>query len=194
MDMLDALLGASPEATVPQNLGEITELCQLLRNREQAVIAAEEALKREKEKLRKISEDILPDALRELGLSEITLDDGTKVTVEDFYQAHISEANRNAALQWLRSHGHEGLIKNDVTVSFGKGMSNNAREFLSFISRWNGEYSKLDRKEGVHPQSLKAFVKQQLTDEETMSEFPQKLFGVFEGRRAKLKAPKTRKA
>ena len=80
----------------------------------------EGAVKAKKEELRLISEQELPDAMQAAGLNEIVLSSGEKISIGEFYSAHISKANQEVAYQWLTANGHEGLIKNEVSLRFGR--------------------------------------------------------------------------
>ena len=77
-------------------------------------------VKAKKEELRLTSEQELPDAMAAAGLNEITLSTGEKISVGEFYSAHISKANQEVAYRWLIDNGHEGLIKNEVLVKFNR--------------------------------------------------------------------------
>ena len=62
----------------------------------------DDKLKEAKRDLLKLT-DGLPAMLAELGLNAIELDDGSKVTVQATYGAHIKVADREK-LQWLRDN------------------------------------------------------------------------------------------
>ena len=80
----------------------------------------ETAVKAKKEELRLTSEQELPDAMQAAGLTQIKLSTGENITISEFYNAHISKANQETAYKWLLAHGHEGLIKNEVLLKFGR--------------------------------------------------------------------------
>ena len=82
------------------------------------VAELEAELKAKKEELRLTSEQELPDAMQAAGLTQITLSTGEKISVNEFYNAHISKANQEKAYEWLVSNGHEGLIKNEVLMKY----------------------------------------------------------------------------
>ena len=91
---------------------------QLLLANEVAELEAN--LKAKKEELRLTSEQELPDAMQEVGLTEIILSTGEKISVKEFYNAHISKENQAVAYKWLVDNGHESLIKNDVLLKFDR--------------------------------------------------------------------------
>ena len=67
----------------------------------------EAQLKAKKEELRLTSEQELPDAMQSAGLNQIVLSTGEKISIAEFYNAHISKANQEVAYQWLIENGHE---------------------------------------------------------------------------------------
>ena len=115
---------------------EITTIaaeCVKLKEKEDEIAALEDQLKKKKEEADDIGSRVIPELLAEQGLSEIKLADGSKVSVKKEFRATIpkDELRREQALQWLRDQGLGDIIKNNVTVSFGKGEDDKAEEFLN---------------------------------------------------------------
>ena len=54
----------------------------------------EGAVKAKKEELRLTTEQELPDAMQQAGLTEIVLSSGEKISISEFYSPHISKANQ----------------------------------------------------------------------------------------------------
>jgi hypothetical protein len=144
----------------------------------------EDELKRAQQSLAKISQEILPEALAEHGLSELKMEDGSKITVSQFIQAHISKEKQEEAFDWLREHDFDDLIKNVVSLEFGKGEDDHARDVMETLTN-RGYWPQ--NKQSVHPSTLKAFVKEQV---EKGAEIPSDLFGVFIGKKAVIKKGK----
>ena len=55
-----------------------------------------------------------------MGLSHLKLADGSTVDVKPNYSASITIANREKAFNWLRENGLGDIIKNEISVSFGR--------------------------------------------------------------------------
>lgn len=144
----------------------------------------EEALKRKKEELSKIKELHLPEALANFGLSEIKLLDGSKVTVKDDVYAGITEENREAAFSWLSGTGNEGIIKNEVKLPFGKGQDAEAKQLIDIL---NDRGYSFTNSRGVHPQTLRAFVRKQLEEGKPI---PMDVFSVHIKKVASIKLAK----
>ena len=58
--------------------------------------------------------------MAEMGLSHLKLMDGSSVDVKPNYSATITVANREKAFNWLRQNGLGDIIKNEISVSFGR--------------------------------------------------------------------------
>ena len=112
-------------------------------------------VKAKKEELR-LTEQELPDAMAAAGLNEITLSTGEKISVGEFYSAHISKANQEVAYRWLIDNGHEGLIKNEVLVKFNREESEAVDQTVEAL-KTRGLDPQI--KQSVRPSTLKAFRK-----------------------------------
>jgi|TARA_R110000803_G_scaffold46646_1_gene97788 hypothetical protein len=141
----------------------------------------EGAVKAKKEELRLISEQELPDAMQAAGLNEIVLSSGEKISIGEFYSAHISKANQEVAYQWLTANGHEGLIKNEVSLRFGRDENEVVKETVSNLK---ARGLSPEVRQSVHPSTLKAFVREQLT---SGSDIPTEPFGIYIGTKATIK-------
>ena len=141
----------------------------------------ETALKAKKEELRLTTEQELPDAMQQAGLNEIVLSTGEKISISEFYSAHISKANQEQAYEWLVNNGHEGLIKNEVSLKFGRGESDVVDQTVSTLKA-RGLSPQV--RQSVHPSTLKAFVKEQVS---SGNDIPTETFGIYIGTKATIK-------
>ena len=145
------------------------------------VAELEADLKAKKEELRLTSEQELPDAMQQAGLTQITLSSGEKISINEFYNAHISKANQEKAYEWLVSNGHEGLIKNEVLLKFGREENEVVNETV-YALQARGLSPEV--RQSVHPSTLKAFVKEQITGG---NDIPTEPFGIYIGTKATIK-------
>tara|TARA_R100000742_G_C4279248_1_gene103347 strand:- start:4511 stop:5086 length:576 start_codon:yes stop_codon:yes gene_type:complete len=141
----------------------------------------ETAVKAKKEELRLTTEQELPDAMQQAGLNEIVLSTGEKISISEFYSAHISKANQEQAYAWLVNNGHEGLIKNEVSLKFGRGESDVVDQTVSTLKA-RGLSPQV--RQSVHPSTLKAFVKEQVS---SGNDIPTETFGIYIGTKATIK-------
>jgi|TARA_R110000787_G_scaffold34786_2_gene89848 hypothetical protein len=140
----------------------------------------EEELGKVKAESRELSEITIPNMLSELGLSEITLKDGSKINTSTYYSARITEENREAAFDWLDTNGFSDIIKNTVSVSFGRDEDASAEKLAQELDD-NG-FSTAQKK-WVEPMTLKAFVREQV---EKGSDLPLETFNVYIGQKTKV--------
>ena len=162
------------------NLKSLADQVKNLRNLEDQLKVDEELLKDKKRDLEKISGEIIPTLLSEMGLSSLKLADGSAVEVKPYYAANISIKNREAAYNWLRSNNLGDIIKNDITVSFGKSEDNKAAEYANLAQSQGYQPT---QKLKVEPMTLKALVRERI---EKGVEMPMDIFNVFVGNRTKI--------
>ena len=158
----------------------LSEQVLRLRDLEAEVKAQEEKIKQTQKEIARISEDVIPTMLSEMGLSQLKLADGSSVDVKPFYSASISVANREKAYKWLRDNGLGDIIKNDVVVSFGRHEDNKAVDYANLAKSQGFEPT---QKLKVEPMTLKALVRERI---EAGQEMPMDIFNVYVGNRTKL--------
>jgi Asp-tRNA(Asn)/Glu-tRNA(Gln) amidotransferase B subunit len=162
-------------------LQSIATLANKQRKLELEIKQQEEALKELKQDLKQVSETDIPEMLAEIGLSEFKLKDGTKVSVNQFYSASIPKDRYDEAMQWLRDNNHGDLIKNTISVDFGKGEDEAASQLKEHLAADGTSYTD---KTGVHAMTLKAFVREQT---EQGKNLPLDLLGVYIGQKTVIK-------
>jgi hypothetical protein len=163
------------------NLKSLANQIKILRDLEDQVKIDEDLLKDKKSDIEKISGEIIPTLLSEMGLSSLKLADGSAVEVKPYYAANISLRNREAAYNWLRSNGLGDIIKNEITVSFGRNEDNKAAEYANLAK---GQGFQPTQKLKVEPMTLKALVRERT---EAGKEIPADIFNVFVGNRTTIK-------
>ena len=163
-----------------ENIKSLANQVKRLRDLEDEVKAEEQALKEKEKEIERISGEVIPTLLSEMGLSSLKLADGSAVDVKPYYSANISIRNREAAYSWLRSNGLGDIIKNEITVSFGKNEDNKAAEYANLAK---GQGYQPTQKMKVEPMTLKALVRERI---ENNLEMPMDIFNVFVGNRTKL--------
>jgi len=164
-----------------ENLTSLAAQVKTLRTLEDQVKTDEEILKDKKKELERISGEVIPTLLSEMGLSSLKLADGSAVDVKPYYAANISVANREAAYGWLRSNGLGDIIKNDITVSFGRNEDNKAADYANLA---RGQGFQPTQKLKVEPMTLKALVRERI---EAGKDMPTELFNIFVGNKTTIK-------
>lgn len=162
------------------SLKALSEKSNQLQKLDDAIKEAEQTLGQLKAEYRELSEVDIPSMLSELGLSEITLKDGNKISTSTYYSARISEDKRDEAFQWLNNNGFGDIVKNTVSVSFGREEDDSAKKLVDNLED-NG-YSTAQKK-WVEPMTLKAFVREQV---EKGSDLPLETFNVYIGQKTRI--------
>ena len=164
-----------------KQLGRVATLANQIVAFDKEIAGAEESLKNLKKQRRRLSEDMLPALMTEHGLTDITLKDGSKVSVKKFYSCTIPADKTPQALEWLRDNGYDGLIKHRVTIDFTRDKDDQALVLKEELED-RGLYP--SDKEWVEPSTLRGFAREQI---ERGRELPDSLFDLFIGERATIK-------
>ena len=151
-----------------------------LRDLEDQIKSVEENLKNLKQQQDVLSGEVIPTMMTEMNISTMKLADGSAVEVKPVYGASISVARKEEAFNWLRENGLGDLIKNEVTVSFGRNEDNKAAEYAVLAQ---GQGFQPTQKLKVEPMTLKALVRERI---ESGKDMPSDLFNVFAGNRTKI--------
>ena len=165
-------------------LDGVARLANEVAELEHTLAEQEQAMKETKAALHKITDEQLPEALEEMGLQKFTLTDGSEISVKPIYSASIPRDRREEAFQWLRDHEFGDLVKNNVTVTFGRGEDADAKEFMNLCGSQGYVPDQLEK---VEPMTLKAWLRERV---EAGDAVPLYLFGAFISQRATIKRSK----
>ena len=170
----------------PQDVDNLTgaenlsDLVLQLQKLEDEVKEDEERLKTKKQRIDKLSGIAIPEIMETMKLKTMKLSDGSGIEIREMYSATIPVANREGAFNWLRNNGLGDLIKNEITVSFGRNEDNKASEYAD-LARGRGYQP--SQKLKVEPMTLKALFRER---SENNQELPAEHFNLFKGNRTKI--------
>ena len=173
-------------ADAPQQVDELENVRSLsnyvidLQKLEGEITKEEALLKQKKERADKISSEVIPEIMESMKLKTLKLQDGSAIEVKEVYSATIPVANRERAYQWLRDNDLGDLIKNEITVSFGRGEDNKANDYASLAEK-NGYQP--TQKMKVEPMTLKALYRERV---ESNLDLPSEHFNLFKGNKTKI--------
>ena len=170
--------------TKTENIRSLADQVERLENLNQEIEKKEKDLKQRKKDLEHISGEVIPTMMAEMGLSHLKLMDGSSVDVKPNYSANITIANREAAFNWLRNNGLGDIIKNEISVSFGRNEDNKAADYAALAQERGYQPT---QKLKVEPMTLKALVRERI---EAGKELPTELFNVFVGNKTIIKRNK----
>ena len=140
----------------------------------------EKELKELKRHIDLVSGEVIPTMMQEMNISTLKLADGSSVEVKPVYGASISVAKKEEAYTWLRENGLGDLIKNEITVSFGRNEDNKASQYAVLAK---GQGFEPVQKLKVEPMTLKALVRERV---EAGLDMPSDLFNLFTSNRTKI--------
>jgi len=129
---------------------------------------------------------ILPDKMAEVGLSEFKTPKGDRIKIEDFVSGSLPKdvEKRKKAIDLITSMGGEGIIRNELLLSFEKSQHNEAMALADDLRR-RGFPAEITS--GIHPQTYLAFVRERLRNGE---EVDSEALGIFVGRKTKVELAK----
>lgn len=176
----------TPEQT-EATLESLVKYANEMKSLEKEIADIERELAERNGRLNKISGVIIPDVMDRLGMEEFKLSDGSKVLVKTDIKCGLSEERKPAGFAWLRENDYGGIIKTDVSLAFGKGEEQQAKEAVDVLSAagFNAQIG-----DSVHHATLKSFVKERI---EAGDNIPIDVFGVYEFKQTKIVLPKSRK-
>ncbi len=161
-----------------QSLADQVEKLESLQNR---LELQEDNIKNTKKELEHVSGEVIPTMMSEMGLSELKLQDGSHLKVSTSYRATITVANKEAAFNWLRNNGLGDIIKNEISVSFGRNEDNKAADYAALAQERGFQPT---QKLKVEPMTLKALVRERI---EAGKDMPTEIFGVFTENKTTIK-------
>ena len=166
------------------NIQSLADQVEKLDSLNKRLALQEDNIKNTKKDIDRLSGEVIPTMMTEMGLSELKLQDGSHLKVSTSYKAHITEANKEMAFTWLRDNGLGDIIKNEISVSFGRGEDNKAAHYAELAK---GQGLEPTQKLKVEPMTLKALVRERI---EAGKEMPTEIFGVFTENKTTIKRNK----
>ena len=162
------------------NVQDLADCVVRLQKMEDEIKQDEEDLKIKKIKADKLSGEVIPEMMNSMKLKTMKLADGSAIEVKEIYSATIPVAKKEGAYNWLRENDLGDLIKNEITVSFGRGEDNKASNYAN-LARENG--FEPAQKLKVEPMTLKAEYRSRV---EKGLDLPSEHFNLFKGNKTKI--------
>ena len=163
------------------NINKLADKIKELQAQQEQLQIQEDAVKQKKKDIEYLSGEVIPTMLSEMGLSFLKLQDGSSVEVKTNYSATITQAKKAEAFNWLRENGLGDIIKNEISVSFGRNEDNKAADYAE-LAKGQGFEPQQNLK--VEPMTLKALVRERM---EAGKEMPTELFNIYVGNKTTIK-------
>ena len=152
----------------------------LLKDGEMVFSIEEERLSRKKQQADKLSQQVIPEIMDSMKLKTMKLRDGSAIEIKEIYSATIPIDKKEGAFNWLRNNDLGDLIKNEITVSFGRNEDNKASDYAN-LAESNG-YQPVQKLK-VEPMTLKALFRERV---EKDLDLPSEHFNLFKGNKTKI--------
>lgn len=171
--------------------GENSNLKTVLRSLAEELLAAQAEVARielELETANGVVKDIVENRIPNVaeGLEgEFDIGEGRKLIIKEEIRASVAGEKLIPAVAWLDEHDYGGIVKRELTFSFGKDDHEKVKKFKEAVApilRQQGLV--LREKNAIHPATLLSWVKEQLGEG---IELPKEIFGIFRQRKAKVK-------
>ena len=156
-----------------KQLSDVGEAVNELENVRSKIADHEQEIKNLKGREEQLENEIIPSFF-DTGIKQLTLQDGSKITVKDKTRAYIRDDNEEFCFNWLRDQGLDDVIKNKVITTFGKGQDSDANELFSRLQD-QGLYP--ENKKDVAWNTLAKLCEEQM-EKGTMTSDVQEKFGV----------------
>ena len=169
-----------------QSIDRVQPLVDLAEKEKARISRLDLELKEAKKSLRKILDVDIPELMNELCLATVTTKDGLAVEVVPFTDCSIPVANKDKAMTWLRDNGYGDLIKRQVIAAFGAGEDEVAEKAVAALREYT-DAGAIDDKQAIHPQTLKAWAREQLAEG---VDLPDDVFSIYTGQTTKIKKKK----
>ena len=166
------------------NINKLADKIKELQAHQKQLEVQEDLIKQKKKDIELLSGEVIPTMLSEMGLSYLKLQDGSSIEVKTNYSATITQANKENAFKWLRENGLGDIIKNEISVSFGRNEDNKAADYAELAKSSGFQPT---QKMKVEPMTLKALVRERI---EAGKEMPTEIFGVFSENKTTIKRNK----
>lgn len=179
------------EDKAPQSsdaLERIVDLANQLIQATKNVAELTETLEKAKALQRQIETEHLPELMRELSLTSVSLQTGMIVELKDEFDCGITKANHKAALKWLDDNKFGSIIKTKVQVEFARDDRKNALDLSTGVRKFIKTHqidTDCELLETIHPQTLKSFLKEEMGKGTNV---PRDLFSIHPYSKAKLTA------
>ena len=150
------------------SIQSLADQIQMLESLNSRIESSENNLKDLKKEHDRLSGEVIPTMMAEMGLAHLKL-------------ASISIANREKAFNWLRENGLGDIIKNEISVAFGRNEDNKAADYAALAEERGFQPT---QKLKVEPMTLKALVRERI---EAGKDMPTEIFNVFIGNKTTIK-------
>jgi len=174
-------LRADAPAQVTQTEPEkLSQQIKTLQDIQQEIDNHKAQIKELEEREKHFSQVVIPDMMNAMNLKTMKLKDGSEIEVSNKFFASALAAKRPEAYNWLRENGLGNIVKNEITVRFGRDEDNKAQQYATLAK---GQGYDPEQKVSVHAGTLRVA----LEDLHSRGgKIPSEYFSTFAGYQTKI--------
>lgn len=117
LSQMQAAVAEKPKSS-PEALGKLIKTMQ---EKEALVAKLTQDLATATDELAKVTHTQIPEAMDALDMKEWKLKDGTILRLKETWRDGVTADTQAEAFDWMQKHGHEALIKTQLTLEFSRG-------------------------------------------------------------------------
>ena len=174
----------APDQIDVSDPAKLSEEIEKLKSIQSQISEAESKIKELKEQEKTQSCVVIPKLMKDMKYETVRHTDGSEITIKQIFSATIKADKKAEAYNWLRNNGLGDIVKNDITVTFGRGEENKA---MAYATLAKGQGFEPSQKESVHPSTLKVVMEEYKAKGNSI---PEDLFWTFDGSQTKIKGKK----
>jgi len=162
--MVDAADFDTPPPATGDNLAALKRLAEYASELHHKISSMDDLLNQLKGELNDVKFKRLPELMTEVGIRQIETGDGTSIQLTELVTGNLPADldKRREALEWIEANGGADLIKYEIDVRLPAKEENSLSKMLEIEDALKEFEIPYTKKEGIHAQTLCAWVRERL--------------------------------